>query len=90
MGTSNIKLGHKDAEPEFSDIAYFSMLFSAGVGVGLFFYGVSEPLWHQSSNYYANAGYHTQDEVDQWALEITMYHWGFAAWSPCKSCLHKP
>jgi choline-glycine betaine transporter len=58
------------------------MLFSAGVGVGLFFYGVSEPLWHQSSNYYANAGYHTQDEVDQWALEITMYHWGFAAWSP--------
>ncbi|KAL3786673.1 hypothetical protein ACHAWO_013333 [Cyclotella atomus] len=78
----HIKLGHKNAEPEFSDIAYFSMLFSAGVGVGLFFYGVSEPLWHQSSNYYANAGYHTQDEVDQWALEITMYHWGFAAWSP--------
>lgn len=78
----HIKLGHKDQEPEFSDIAYFSMLFSAGVGVGLFFYGVSEPLWHQSSNYYANAGYHTQDEVDQWALEITMYHWGFAAWSP--------
>ena len=80
----DIKLGHKNAQPEFSDITYFSMLFSAGVGVGLFFYGVSEPLWHQSSNYYANAGYHTQDEVDQWALEITMYHWGFAAWSPCK------
>jgi choline-glycine betaine transporter len=78
----HIKLGHKDGQPEFSDISYFSMLFSAGVGVGLFFYGVSEPLWHQSSNYYANAGYHTQDEVDQWALEITMYHWGFAAWSP--------
>lgn len=51
-----VKLGHKNEEPEFSDMAYFSMLFSAGVGVGLFFYGVSEPLWHQGSNYYANAG----------------------------------
>ena len=35
----SIKLGKKDAEPEFSDASYFAMLFSAGVGVGLFFYG---------------------------------------------------
>mmetsp|Transcript_20322 Transcript_20322/g.39118 ORF Transcript_20322/g.39118 Transcript_20322/m.39118 type:complete len:830 (-) Transcript_20322:178-2667(-) len=78
----NIKLGHKDAEPEFSDMSYFAMLFSAGVGVGLFFYGVSEPLWHQNSNYFSEAGYRSQDEIDQWALEITLYHWGFAGWSP--------
>lgn len=56
----NIKLGHKDAEPEFSDMSYFAMLFSAGVGVGLFFYGVSEPLWHQNSNYFSEAGYRSQ------------------------------
>lgn len=35
-------------------------------------YGVSEPLWHQSSHWYANAGYHTQDEVDQMALVLTV------------------
>ena len=61
------------------------MIFSAGVGVGLFFYGVSEPLFHrEKDNYYSNAGYHSQNEIDQWSLVITMYHWGLAAWSPCK------
>lgn len=78
----HIKLGPKDAEPEFSDASYFAMLFSAGVGVGLFFYGVSEPLFHQSGNYYTSPGYRSQNEIDQWALNITMYHWGFAGWSP--------
>lgn len=78
----NIKLGPKDAKPEFSDVAYFAMLFSAGVGVGLFFFGVSEPLAHQSGNYYTMTGYRSQNEIDQWALTITMYHWGFAGWSP--------
>mmetsp|Transcript_31557 Transcript_31557/g.54899 ORF Transcript_31557/g.54899 Transcript_31557/m.54899 type:complete len:663 (-) Transcript_31557:779-2767(-) len=79
----HIKLGPKDAEPEFSDVSYFAMLFSAGVGVGLFFYGVSEPLTHAtSSNYITAPGYRNQDENDQWALNITMYHWGFAGWSP--------
>lgn len=78
----NIKLGPKNGVPEFSDAAYFAMLFSAGVGVGLFFYGVSEPLFHQSGNYYTAAGYRSQNEIDQWALNITLYHWGFAGWSP--------
>jgi len=78
----HIKLGPKNAEPEFSDISYFAMLFSAGVGVGLFFYGVSEPLFHLTGNRYANAGYHSEDEMAQWAMTLTLYHWGFAAWSP--------
>lgn len=47
----HIKLGPKGAEPEFSDASYFAMLFSAGIGVGLFFFGVSEPLYHQGANY---------------------------------------
>lgn len=64
----HIKLGPKDEDkkPEFSNVTYFSMLFSAGVGVGLFFFGVSEPLWHQSGNYFTARGYHSQNEVDQW------------------------
>lgn len=68
----SIKLGPKDAQPEFSNVAYFAMLFSAGVGVGLFFFGVSEPLWHQSGNYFTARGFHSQNEVDQWALTITV------------------
>lgn len=79
----HIKLGKEEDEPEFSNATYFAMIFSAGIGVGLFFYGVSEPLWHsEPDNYYSNAGYRSQDEISQWSLVITLYHWGFAGWSP--------
>ncbi|KAG7354598.1 BCCT family transporter-domain containing protein [Nitzschia inconspicua] len=77
----NIRLGPQDSTPEFSDFAYFAMLFSAGIGVGLFFFGVSEPLWHQSSHWFAQAGYHSQDEIDMFALNLTVFHWGFTGWS---------
>mmetsp|Transcript_5612 Transcript_5612/g.13001 ORF Transcript_5612/g.13001 Transcript_5612/m.13001 type:complete len:820 (+) Transcript_5612:244-2703(+) len=78
----HIKLGPKNAEPEFSDMTYFAMLFSAGVGVGLFFFGVSEPLFHLTGNRYDNPGYHSEDEMAAWSLTISLYHWGIAAWSP--------
>jgi choline-glycine betaine transporter len=77
----NIRLGPRDSEPEFSDMTYFAMLFSAGIGVGLFFYGVSEPLWHQSSHWFAEAGYRSQDEIDMFALNLTIFHWGITGWS---------
>ena len=41
----SIRLGGKDAEPEFSTTAWFSMLFSAGMGIGLVFWSVGEPMW---------------------------------------------
>lgn len=71
----HIKLGPKDKEPEFSNVSYFAMLFSAGIGVGLFFFGISEPLWHQSGNYFTARGYHSQNEIDQWwvSLDITVF-----------------
>lgn len=68
----DIKLGKPDEDPEFSDQAYFMMLFSAGVAVGLFFYGASEPLYHRSDNWFAETGYRAQDEIDQWALVLTV------------------
>lgn len=67
--------------PEFDDLSYFSMLFSAGIGVGLFVYGVSEPLFHQASHWFVNQGYRTQDEIDMFALNLTIFHWGFTGWS---------
>ena len=76
----HIKLGLPDSRPEFSNVTYFAMLFSAGVAVGLFFFGVSEPLFYQTDNYFANQSYRTQDEIDQNAINQTLYHWGLAAW----------
>ena len=46
----NIILGGQDAKPEFSNINWIAMIFSAGLGVGLLFYGVAEPVLHFSSN----------------------------------------
>ena len=42
----NIKLGGDDSKPEFSNASWFAMLFSAGMGIGLVFFGISEPLSH--------------------------------------------
>ena len=41
-----MKLGKDDEEPEFSDASYFTMLFSAGIAIGLFYFGVAEPIYH--------------------------------------------
>lgn len=51
---SNIKLGKQDEKPEFSDGSYFAMLFAAGIGVGLFYFGVAEPVYHYSPGEYGN------------------------------------
>src|SRR5687768_7287929 len=42
----NIKLGPDDSEPEFSTFSWVSMMFATGMGIGLMFFGVAEPLWH--------------------------------------------
>lgn len=68
----DVKLGKDREKPEFSDAVYFMMLFSAGVAVGLFFYGASEPLYHRSSNWFAEKGYRAQDEIDMWAMNLTV------------------
>lgn len=41
-----VKLGKDDSEPEFTNLAWIAMMFSAGMGIGLMFYGVGEPLTH--------------------------------------------
>jgi|UniRef100_A0A7S4CB01 choline-glycine betaine transporter len=81
----HVKLGPEDAKPEFSNVSYFMMIYSCGVAVGLFFYGVSEPLYHLSGNRYAAAGYHTDNEKAQQAINLTLYHWGLHGW--CVYCL---
>jgi len=80
----HVKLGKDEDKPEFSDAAYFTMLFSAGTAVGLIFYGASEPMWHyqddEYSNRYGHSGYLNDNEKAQWAINLTIYHWGVHGW----------
>eukprot|EP00934_Nitzschia_sp_Nitz4_P002048 Nitzschia sp. Nitz4//scaffold80_size88189//71589//78338//NITZ4_005093-RA/size88189-processed-gene-0.64-mRNA-1//1//CDS//3329558648//2048//frame0 len=77
----NVRLGPPDSKPDFDDVTYFAMLFSAGIGAGLFFYGVSEPLFHRESHWFANSGYRSQDELDMFAVNLTVFHWGITGWT---------
>ena len=51
---SNIKLGKPDDKPEYGDATYFTMLFAAGIGIGLFYFGVAEPIWHYEPGRHGN------------------------------------
>ena len=51
---SKLKLGKDDEKPEFGDTAYFTMLFAAGIGIGLFYFGVAEPVNHYNPGEYGN------------------------------------
>ncbi|MGM0588252.1 MAG: BCCT family transporter [Bacteroidota bacterium] len=72
-----IRLGGKEAEPEFSTFAWFAMLFSAGMGIGILFWSVAEPIYHFSSPPMGEAG--TVEAATQ-AMDLTFLHWGFHAW----------
>ncbi|MFX7620649.1 BCCT family transporter, partial [Acinetobacter baumannii] len=74
-----IKLGRDDDEPEFSTLSWFSLLFAAGMGIGLVFYGVSEPLSHFASPRPGVEG--TATQLAQQAMSQTFLHWGVHAWS---------
>ncbi|MCR5536124.1 MAG: BCCT family transporter [Succinivibrio sp.] len=73
----DIKLGPDHSKPDFSNTAWFAMLFSAGMGIGLLFFGVGEPLMHYLSP--PSAAPETTLAARQ-ALHITFFHWGFTAW----------
>ena len=73
----NIKLGNDEEEPEFGFLSWLAMLFAAGMGVGLMFFGVAEPLTHYLSDITTGSAQHKQQE----ALLHTLFHWGIHAWS---------
>ena len=72
-----IKLGPDHAAPEFSFTTWLSMLFAAGMGIGLMFFGVAEPLMHYLAPPTAEAG--SIDAVRE-AMKTTFFHWGVHAW----------
>jgi glycine betaine transporter len=76
----NIKLGPDDAVPEFSKFSWVSMMFATGMGIGLMFYGVAEPLFHLNDPPMGMAEPGTP-EAAQLAMEYTFFHWGFHPWA---------
>ena len=71
-----IRLGvDKNDKPKFSTLSWLTMLFSAGMGIGLYFYGVAEPLTHHHYTF------NQENSSISKPLSLTMLHWGVHAWS---------
>jgi choline/glycine/proline betaine transport protein len=73
-----LRLGPDDAEPEFSRLTWFAMLFAAGMGIGLVFFGVAEPMTHLGAPLEARPG---TTAAAQEAMVLTFFHWGLHAWA---------
>ncbi|MXV19185.1 glycine betaine uptake BCCT transporter [Deinococcus xianganensis] len=74
-----VRLGRDDERPEFSRSSWFAMLFSAGMGIGLVFWGVAEPVSH----YLTPPGNVTPETADaaRTALKYSFFHWGLHPWA---------
>ena len=86
-----IRLGDDNSRPEFSNFSWFAMLFSAGVGIGILFFGIAEPMFYFDSS--KPWGYPNNPFADQIgatemsearavaAMRVTYFHWGFHGWA---------
>jgi len=74
----NLRIGGPKAKKEFKTLSWFAMLFSAGMGIGLLFFSVGEPVMHFNSPPTAEAG---TVAAGKEAMNFTFLHWGFHAWA---------
>lgn len=80
LPVGKIRLGGQEARPEFSYPSWFAMLFAAGMGIGLMFWGVAEPVGYFTSNIDASP-LHAGPGDAQTAMGAVMYHWGLHPWA---------
>ncbi len=82
LPVGKVRLGGASARPEFSTMSWFSMLFAAGMGIGLMFWSVAEPVAYYTDWYGTplNVAPRTAEGADL-ALGATMYHWGLHPWA---------
>lgn len=91
-----VRIGGRDATPDFSRLGWFSMLFAAGMGIGLMFYGVSEPMSHYATAYggvsVGEDGLRTDwaplvgaagdaEQALRLGMAATIFHWGLHPWA---------
>lgn len=73
-----VRLGPPDSRPDFSTVSWFAMLFSAGMGIGLVFWGVAEPLYHFLQPPSAQPG---STAAALFAIKQSFFHWGLHPWA---------
>ncbi|WP_105171903.1 BCCT family transporter [Pseudoalteromonas sp. T1lg24] len=73
----SVKLGPDHSTPDYKLSTWIAMLFAAGMGIGLMFFGVAEPIMHYVSP--PTAEVNSLDAIRE-AMKITFFHWGFHAW----------
>ena len=80
--TGKLKLGAPEDKPEFSSFSWFSMMFGAGIGIGMLTYATAEPLYHFATNPDVIRGYAEGSAADnvRSAYKWSFLHWGFSAW----------
>lgn len=90
-----IRLGDDDDVPQFSRWSWFAMLFSAGMGIGLIYWSVAEPLYHTSGNVFMPTDWdlawdgawqaaetsEAKKIIAQQSMDVTIFHWGIHAWA---------
>ena len=81
----NIRLGPDDSKPEFSTFSWVSMMFATGMGIGLMFWGVAEPLTYltatDAGSIPPGRGDPSTPDSARVAMEYAFFHWGFHPWS---------
>ncbi|WP_019023515.1 MULTISPECIES: BCCT family transporter [unclassified Thioalkalivibrio] len=82
LPVGSIRIGGQDAKPDFSVLSWFSMLFAAGMGIGLMFWAVAEPVGYFTEWFGTPLGIEGgTEESKHAALGATMYHWGLHPWA---------
>ena len=78
----SIRIGGPDAKPDFSRFSWFTMLFAAGMGIGLMFWAVAEPVAYYTDWFGTPLGVEAgTEEAARAAIGATMYHWGLHPWA---------
>lgn len=86
---ANLKLGREDDKPDYTDIVWFILIFTTGLGTGIFYYGVSEPMYYyrgdsgllgDGTNYLAKIPFLNDDQRANMAMFVTFLHWGVHGW----------
>lgn len=76
----NIRLGQDSDRPEFSNFSWFSMLFGAGIGIGILFWSIAEPIYHFQGTPLFGEEQKMTAEAAQVAMRVSIFHWGLHGW----------
>ncbi|MCC4799261.1 choline transporter [Enterovibrio norvegicus] len=82
----SIRLGKDDERPEFGFFSWFSMLFGAGIGIGILFWSIAEPMYHLQSNPFISPDNALTIEAAQVAMRVSIFHWGLHGWGLFALC----